>query len=403
MTEIGVQYVNFTTRIWKENIIQSHENTDMPRFVVSNRNSESKCFSFIMPYVEKIPIVSFFIRINANIFPSGKRPSFPNFHGSNISGGGFSVFLHLPGEHLRSYFDKKHTWANRQNNTNNYDMIFTVKNMEVLKRRNKFTNPCNTNWENDDESVMESIMNGIGCTPPHWKLKSRLRSCSTREEMRKFRWPTYQDLQNFPLPCNVIEKVHYDYEDVDSVSLEDEKNEKNQNVTSWFGVTLFFPEPSYKEIKQAQAYNIESFVGNAGGYIGLFLGYSLMCIPKLIVKMFRKAKEYRENRVSKISANINESYELTNQSSDVTVSISGLNKTCNQVIKGTRVANAIDMSNHINQQQLKMESKVEEIETKLDFVYPAYVMTLDNSVNPENLALWNKRRRFYLSDEVLIK
>ena len=199
-------------------------------------------------------------------------------------------------------------------------------------------------------------MHGIGCSPPHLKLKSRLRPCSTREEMSKFRWPTYQDLQNFPLPCNVIEKVHYEYEDVDSVSFGDEETEKNKTVTSWFGITLFFPEPSYKEIKQAQAYDMETFVGNAGGYIGLFLGYSLMCIPKLIAKIFLKAKEYRENRANKISSNTDESDELPHQSTDATVGMSKLNKTCNNEEAGKRIPDAINMSNHILQRQETMST-----------------------------------------------
>ena len=31
-------------------------------------------------------------------------------------------------------------------------------------------------------------------------------------------------------------------------------------------------DDSYKEIKQVRAYDIQSLIGNAGGYLGLFLG-----------------------------------------------------------------------------------------------------------------------------------
>ena len=97
MTEIGVQYGNFTTRIWRDNFKQGRKHTDMPSFYVTNRNGGSKCFSFNMPFVERVPIVYSFVRMTADIFPNGKRCPYPNFEGSDINKGGFTVFFHLPG------------------------------------------------------------------------------------------------------------------------------------------------------------------------------------------------------------------------------------------------------------------------------------------------------------------
>ena len=294
LIEMGVQYGNFSTRTLKNNFRKVRENEDMPRFYVSDRNGGSKCFTFIMPYIQKMPIVSFFFRVKASIFPGGKRASYPNFDGSNIHGGGFTAFFHLPGEHFRSYFDKKHSWNNRANNTKNYDMLFTVKNIEVLKHRNKFVKPCNSDWKNDDDIVMYKIMQRIGCTPPHWKSHTHLKPCLKTQEIKQFRWPTYEDLQKFPPPCQIIEKLQYEYEELD------DESQKRENDSTWFGITLFFPEPSYKEIKQAQAYDIESFVGNSGGYIGLFLGYSLASIPSWITSMFRKISKRKGLRMDKM-------------------------------------------------------------------------------------------------------
>ena len=130
--------------------------------------------------------------------------------------------------------------------------------------------------------------------------------------MKMFRWPSYQDLQIYPPPCKVIEKVQYDFEEVDFEDYYD----INKTVRPWFGITLFFPEPSYKEIKQAQAYDIESFVGNAGGYIGLFLGYSLMCIPNWISKMIHKAKENKMARLNKNKTTQTEGDESSNSSTE---------------------------------------------------------------------------------------
>lgn len=87
--EIGVQYGNFTTRVWRNNFREGSKPRDMPSFYISGRNWGSKCFSFNMPYVKGVPVVSFIVGIKADIFPNGKRAAFPNFDGSDINTGGF--------------------------------------------------------------------------------------------------------------------------------------------------------------------------------------------------------------------------------------------------------------------------------------------------------------------------
>ena len=61
----------------------------------------------------------------------------------------------------------------------------------------------------------------------------------------------------------------------------------------FFVLNINFQSQTFKEIKQMRAYNAQTLVGNAGGYIGLFLGYTIREIPSFIrfiyQKMFTKA------------------------------------------------------------------------------------------------------------------
>ena len=86
-------------------------------------------------------------------------------------------------------------------------------------------------------------------------------------------------------PCQVVEKLQYTYEELD----EETSNENNSN--SWFDITLHFPGMSYKEIIQVQAFDIESMVGNMGGYIGLFVGVSLSSLPAFIAILYGTMKK----------------------------------------------------------------------------------------------------------------
>lgn len=316
LTEIGIQFANFSTRIWNSDLKPGKEFEKRPSFYVSNRNGKNKCFSFKTPYVSKVPIISFFTRMRSGIFPNGKRAAYPTFDGSKMDAGGFMAFLHYPGEHFRSYFDKKYSWKDRTNNTKNYDMIMTVKNMEVLKHRHKADTPCNMDWKNDDDIIMRKIVQTVGCKPPHWKISDLdVSPCSRKEQMKKFKWPTYETLQNFPPPCQVIEKLHYDYEEFDHKASSSDNNDQKSN-TSWFGISLFFPETTYKEIKQVQAYDLEGFVGNTGGYIGLFLGYAILTLPMFIFSLYRAIIEKKEDWEPKIIDQRNENCKNNEQDSN---------------------------------------------------------------------------------------
>ena len=47
-------------------------------------------------------------------------------------------------------------------------------------------------------------------------------------------------------------------------------------------VEIHFKSSHYKEIKQIKDFCLESWIGNVGGYIGLFLGYAICQLPELI-------------------------------------------------------------------------------------------------------------------------
>ena len=47
---------------------------------------------------------------------------------------------------------------------------------------------------------------------------------------------------------------------------------EDPNSQGTFSVLLFTVENKFKEIRQVRAYGIQSLIGNAGGYLGLFLG-----------------------------------------------------------------------------------------------------------------------------------
>ena len=81
----------------------------------------------------------------------------------------------------------------------------------------------------------------------------------------------------YPLPCQTIENLSYEYT---------EKSGEDARNQSRFMVLVHFPSLKYRQIVHVQEYDIESLVGNIGGYIGLFLGYSLINFPRFVMSSF---------------------------------------------------------------------------------------------------------------------
>ena len=67
--------------------------------------------------------------------------------------------------------------------------------------------------------------------------------------------------RNSKIPCTTTETITFDYQEQNWV----------RNGSDWFHITIAFPD-RFEEIVMVRAVDIHSAVGNAGGYIGLFLG-----------------------------------------------------------------------------------------------------------------------------------
>ena len=82
----------------------------------------------------------------------------------------------------------------------------------------------------------------------------------------------------YPSPCQNIENLSYDYS---------EKSGADSRREPRFMVLVHFPNRKYRQITHVQEYDIESMVGNIGGYIGLFLGYSLLHFPQFLMRLWK--------------------------------------------------------------------------------------------------------------------
>lgn len=238
-----------------------------PNFYISERGLFGKCWSVDIPYMPGKTIHSFGIMYSSNIFPNGIRPLKY----------GFGIILHYPRQLSRADFGTYEWQSQAENPPKTYTMRYKIENTMVLKRRNKARAPCNERWKEDDNLIYERIFNQIKCKPPYWVLeggKPEIKNCTTDDEISQI----FQEAiniktsANHPLPCQQLEKMIYIYDEFNWL-VDDWILDGTNKTERSFEILLEFFDGTYMAIQQAKAYDGQNLVGNAGGYIGLFLGY----------------------------------------------------------------------------------------------------------------------------------
>ena len=66
---------------------------------------------------------------------------------------------------------------------------------------------------------------------------------------------------------------------------------------------ILYRQTTFREIKQVQAYDFDSLVGNVGGYMGLFLGYAILNLPHLLLVLFYPLRKKIESKTRQLANN----------------------------------------------------------------------------------------------------
>ena len=210
------------------------------------------------------------------------------------------IFLHHPQQLLRSFhkpiFKSKVGYEKNEifldsNQEEFWDKLLkiVISKVTVLRRRSGSNLPCDKHLENDDGKFMQQIITITRCVPPYWTQlateNSTSKTCNSITELQK----AYELIQNYKTvlrsylaPCTQMEILgKFDREE------DNEWDDPRIKVT--------YEETDYEEMKNTKSFNFESFVSGVGGFIGIFLGYSILQIPDLLELLLSVNIDQRRN------------------------------------------------------------------------------------------------------------
>lgn len=191
------------------------------------------------------------------MFPNGIRPK----NGNPKNPFQPVTFIHFPNQLFLQRNTEKTSWRARKNNLG-LVKSFTITSMDVLKARDKNIRPCIGDEVKYDEQVMKKHVERFGCKPAYLNIFGNYSICTEKDKIQEARFDSYL-IQNVSIkPCTTLENVNYRYE---------EEALESESYKNLYIIQIVFPD-TFKEIVHMKAVDIQTVIGNAGGYVGLFCG-----------------------------------------------------------------------------------------------------------------------------------
>ena len=224
----------------------------------------------------------------------------------NLKDVSMSLFLHYPGQIMRTIFGRDR-WVRSVLNINNNDiqdgkssnnLEINLSQMFVVKGRSDGNTPCNPNIFEDDSNFWFNINRRLDCLPPYWKdtkinktetvLKGwqldskkgqlgKLNDCSNEAQFKKTQDLINSDNQNkhmkitngiissFTNPCNEM-----------GINVNIKNKDKNQESEERVVLKFVYRMQKYQEIKNEKEFSLEMLWSGIGGFVGMFIGYSML-------------------------------------------------------------------------------------------------------------------------------
>ena len=211
------------------------------------------------------------------------------------------VFIHHPQQLIRSFQDAKYKTSfeyltsalEADSNNSPKTLEFKITQVKQLRKRHTSATPCLDDIPNYDKYYEEGMIVSFGCIPPYW-----MRQFSNFKTLEQCTSPMQLDDAHLKIdnqerigrlkeiPCN----------EMILLSIDNINNEPFPKPTD-ISIEFIYPERSYEEIKYNKMMGFEGWLSNVGGFVGIFLGYSMLQIPELLAYITGLFKEQRHKNI----------------------------------------------------------------------------------------------------------
>lgn len=191
------------------------------------------------------------------------------------------IYIHYPGQFIRIKDKPIYEKALGELDENDVDVGLALSYISLLKKRPDANEKCNPELKDDDYQFKVQVIKLVGCIPIYWKSiylaeTPPYQICNQPDQLEH----VYNLINNFHQvtsryspPC---------IEMMTPVNVQ-EKSMKTLGVAKpKITIHLTYATETFQEVLNSKDFNINSLWSNIGGFVGIFLGYSVLQIPEIL-------------------------------------------------------------------------------------------------------------------------
>ena len=186
------------------------------------------------------------------------------------------LFLHYPGQFIRTIerpiyeMEIKRYWIAEH-------ITVLISDVTTLRRRNKPSDPCDDRTVEDGQEFRKKVMKEVKCKPSYWNDLPHpkiydwdsIPLCRTSKELEN----VYMHIKNIsrivssgPLPCTEM---------AISATIQNKMIEYGE-LPGRIHILVRYSTLQYQQIINVRDFDFDSMFSAIGGFVGIFLGYSLL-------------------------------------------------------------------------------------------------------------------------------
>ena len=190
------------------------------------------------------------------------------------------IFIHHPRQLIRSMAIPSFT-SSFPNYQHKKLLSFKISQSTVIRKRPDYREPCSKTIHDYDNYFMNMVISKTKCIPPYWKDSTQdisgLTVCTSQEQLQMV-YENITDWENVmernARPCvEMYNIVVWNWQDVEGTKKADD-----------IQIKFYYQEQYYQELEYLPDFDAETFISSIGGFVGIFLGYSIMQFPDMLGK-----------------------------------------------------------------------------------------------------------------------
>ena len=197
------------------------------------------------------------------------------------SNGSLQVFIHYPGQFIRNKDKPIYEKALGALEEKHIDVRLTLSYISLLKKRPNANEKCNGSLKHDDFEFKVQVIRNVDCIPIYWKSLLFDKNLS---------YPLCNKSIQLAKVHNLINHHHQVMKEYAPPCIQ-MMTPVNVQEKSWIPlgrsiykltVHLKYATETFQEVHNSEDFNVFSLWSNIGGFIGIFLGYSLLQVPEIL-------------------------------------------------------------------------------------------------------------------------